>query len=124
MTDNTPRPSEHSEPETAKPTKGYDALWGWFCLSYASWLVLPRCLMHAVPDRWQLRMAALLHEFNETFEGDGETSYNVKAMRDGKFVKMPHWASRHFYRHPDPKVIDSMRVKRIGTEPSDAEGGG
>lgn len=38
---------------------GYDALWGWFGLSRASFLVLPRVLMHEMPDDWQLRMAAL-----------------------------------------------------------------
>jgi hypothetical protein len=91
--------------------KGQEALWNWFCLSYASWLVLPRSLMHAMPDRWQGRMAVLLREFNETFE-DREREYFVQAKKDGKYVPLPEWASRQFYRHPVQSVIDGLRVKR------------
>jgi len=104
---------------TAKKPKpphenGHDALWGWFGLSYASFLTLPRCLMHAMPDKWQAKMAALLHEYDETFDTSecGIDGIYVSAKLDGKFCKLPDWTSRQFYRHPDQDVIDSLRRKQ------------
>lgn len=32
---------------------GENALWLWFGLSRASWLTLPRVLMHEMPDEWR-----------------------------------------------------------------------
>lgn len=94
---------------------GYDRLWGWFGLSYASWLTLPRALMHAMPDDWQMRMAKLLEEYNETFDTSeaGVDGVYVSAKKDGKFVPLPAWTSRSFYRHPNESVINSMRKKKI-----------
>lgn len=89
---------------------GYDKLWGWFGLSYASWLTLPRCVMHAMPDEWQARMAQLLNELDDAFDyGEEGFETSVSAKRNGKFIRMPSWCSRSFYRHPDEKVINSLR---------------
>jgi hypothetical protein len=78
---------------------GHDALWGWFGLSYASWLTLPRILMHEMPDEWQARMAALLHEYNETFPNQPPYGTTVRATTaNGKITRMPDWISE--YRHP------------------------
>ena len=95
-------------------SKGHEALWGWFGLSYASFLTLPRCLMHEMPDRWQVKMAALLREYDETFDTSdcGIDVIYVSAKRDGKFCKLPDWTSRQFYRYPDQDVIESLRRKR------------
>lgn len=53
-----------------KNKKGYDALWNWFGLSRSSWLTLPRVLMHEMPDDWQRKMAKLLEEYDEYWDGD------------------------------------------------------
>ena len=93
---------------------GHDALWGWFSLSRASFLVLPRVLMHAMPDRWQAKLAALLNEYDAEWDLDQRKelglSTSVNAHRDGKFVSFPDWVLN--YLHPDLKFIDSLRAKR------------
>jgi hypothetical protein len=92
---------------------GHDRLWRWFALSYASWLTLPRILMHAMPDDWQDRMAQLLEEYNEAFDTSdcGIDGIYVSAKRGNKFCALPQWTSRHSYRHPPKDVIDAMRRK-------------
>ncbi len=91
-----------SEPTTT----GEDALWLWFELSRASWLTLPRVMMHDMPDEWQGRMAQLLNEWDEKWRGspgvlDWETYVLLK--RGGRFIKTPRWLID--YRHPSiPKV--------------------
>lgn len=98
----------------AAAESGHDALWGWFGLSYASWLTLPRSLMHAMPDEWQWKMAALLQEYSEVFDTHdcGIDGIYVSARRGNKFCQLPHWTSRQFYRHPNQSVIDSLRRKQ------------
>lgn len=49
---------------------GFERLWAWFGLSRASWLTLPRCMMHEMPDDWQAKMAALLEQWDETWNSD------------------------------------------------------
>ena len=46
-------------------TPGHDALHLWFSLSYANYLVLPRSFLQSMPDEWQGKLAALLHEADE-----------------------------------------------------------
>lgn len=41
---------------------------GWFGLSYASWLVLPRLILQGMPPEWQAKMIALLKEMDDTFD--------------------------------------------------------
>lgn len=78
---------------------GYDELWGWFGLSRASWLTLPRILMHEMPDDWQRDMARLLHEYHKAFPNQPDLGTSVKATTlSGKLTKMPHWVGE--YRHP------------------------
>jgi hypothetical protein len=87
--------------------KGYDRLWRWFGLSYASWLTLPRILMHEMPDDWQNKMAALLEQWDETFNGDGMPAPSVSAKRGGKYTSWPSWLLN--YRHPDIGEIKKVR---------------
>ena len=68
---------------------GRDTLWMWFSMSRASWLTLPRVLMHEMPDDWQQRMAELLHEWDETWDSQEMPSPIVSARVDGKFTKWP-----------------------------------
>ena len=90
---------------------GYDALWLWFELSYAGFCVLPRAFMHAMPDEWQAKMAALLEEWDSTWDWSesGIDSNIVCLKRDNKFVRTPDWLIN--YRHPDYEKIESMRIK-------------
>lgn len=81
-------------------------------MSYASFLVLPRVLMHEMPDEWQRRMAALLEEFDEEFPGlAGGPGFTVRAvsLEDGRLVPMPSELTN--YRHPQRMEIDFLRGK-------------
>ena len=95
----TENPATHSRP-------GYDALWGWFGLSYASWLPLPRVLMHEMPNDWQARMADLLQEFDATFKNVPRYDVQIQLKQNGRFVPMPEWIS---YRHPDRVTIEGFK---------------
>lgn len=90
---------------------GHDALWGWFGLSYASWLTLPRVLMHEMPDDWQARMAQLLAEYDEAWSipEQYQCETMVSAKRNGKFVRLPSLLLN--YRHPRNTEINRMRAK-------------
>lgn len=84
--------------------KGYERLWGWFGLSRASFLVLPRSFMHEMPDEWQSKMAELLDEYEErTKNVECIDKVYVQARKDRKFTKIPDWILN--YRHPDRNKI-------------------
>ena len=91
-----------------KLTKGYDRLWLWFGLSRASWLTVPRVLLHEMPDEWQDKMAALLEEYEETFtnwpEGIGS---RVQIPDCGKLTSRHNWILD--YRHPAQGNINTLR---------------
>jgi hypothetical protein len=55
----------------------------WFELSYAQFLTVPRLVMESMPAAWQMQMAALLQEMDDTFDWrPTEGRYWVK-LRDG-----------------------------------------
>lgn len=88
--------------------EGYDELWLWFSLSYASWLTLPRVLMHEMPDEWQMKMAMLLREWDETWIDTGTDATPIVSLKKGgKFIKVPEWIKN--YRHPDKKMIEGFK---------------
>lgn len=88
---------------------GYDTLWGWFGLSYASFLTLPRVLMHEMPDEWQSKMAALLDEYREVFPNQPDIGSRVQITNlSGKFIACPDWLKN--YRHPDLEAIEQLRT--------------
>ena len=88
--------------------EGYKKLWSWFSLSYASWLTLPRVLMHEMPDEWQSRMADLLHEYDEHWDfSEIESGTRVQLTEGKRLVKMPEWLKN--YRHPDARAIGSLK---------------
>ena len=84
-------------------------LWDWFGLSRASFLVLPRVLMHEMPEEWQDRMVVLLDEYDETFPNQPDIGTRVQITRKGKLIKTPDWLVN--YRHPNKKVIHLLKVK-------------
>lgn len=90
------------------PQTGYEALWLWFGLSRATWLTLPRVMMHAMPDEWQAKMAELLNEWDETWSSHHMPSPQVTAVRgDGKYTRWPAWLLN--YRHPNRAEIEKLR---------------
>jgi len=93
--------------ETYVEKKGEDALWTWFGLSYASWLTMPRVLMHEMPDEWQAKMAVLLEEYEDAFPNQPNIIPHVSLKRDGKYTKIPRWLSN--YRHPDTDTLKTFR---------------
>ena len=86
---------------------GHDALWNWFGLSRASFLTLPRVLMHEMPDEWQAKMAELLEQYTETFTNLPDIGCAVRATHDGKLVEMPTVYTN--YRHPRRDEIERLK---------------
>lgn len=87
---------------------GYQRLWLWFGLSRASWLTLPRVLMHEMPDDWQERMAVLLEEWDDEHSRLVDTPDTfVSAKRGRRFCKFPSWLLN--YRHPDVAIIAARK---------------
>ena len=95
----------------SKPVDIYndpEALEYYFGLSYASWLVLPRVCMAAMPEEWRIKMAALLHEWDETWNWPEDLGKWIVTHRvEGKFAPMPEWLSN--YRRPDRDFIESLK---------------
>ena len=89
--------------------KGYDKLWSWFSLSYASFLTLPRVMMHEMPDEWQGKMADLLEEWDSAWDSYDLPNASVSAKKGGKFTKWPEWLLN--YRHPDRYEVEKLRVR-------------
>lgn len=89
---------------------GYSKLWGWFGLSYASWITIPRVLAHAMPDKWQEKMAKLLNEYDEYWDFSKiDLSVHVSTKRNGKFINI--CSELGDYRHPDNEYIESLKNK-------------
>jgi hypothetical protein len=83
-----------------------DPMHGWFGLTYASYLVLPRVGLVSMPYNWQKRMAKLLEEMREAFYPDDlmpeSSHYKVLLTNDkGQFIKDP---LRHYRHHPKLKT--------------------
>lgn len=94
-------------PEAAND-EGRNKLWLWFELSYASFLTLPRVLMHEMPDAWQSQMADLLTQYNETFPNRPDIGTRVQITDlSGKLIPCPPWLVN--YRHPDKETIATLR---------------
>jgi len=84
---------------------------GWFELTRAQFLTVPRSIMEAMPCDWREKMAALLRELDDTFDWrPAEGNHWVTYLRDGrgryKFSQLCE------YRHPDRAFIESLRVPR------------
>ncbi|EMV5753181.1 hypothetical protein AAC923_004141 [Yersinia enterocolitica] len=81
----------------------------WFGLDRASFCVMPRVFMQAMPDEWQEKMAELLFEYDERIDttvcGVHSCFVTVKGA-ENKFMKMPDDIIN--YRHPSPEFISSF----------------
>lgn len=46
----------------------HDLIHGWFELTYAQYLAIPRTVLQSMPEEWQEKFVALLEELDETFD--------------------------------------------------------
>ncbi|MFT0676807.1 hypothetical protein [Pseudomonas aeruginosa] len=90
-------------------TPGYDQLWGWFGLSRSAYAVLPRVMMHAMPDDWQARFAELMDEWDEHWPNQPDITAHVQIKQNNRFISTPPWLLN--YRHPDHNQLNAMRGK-------------
>jgi hypothetical protein len=61
---------------------------GWFNLTYASYLVLPRSVLQSAPVDLQLRLVACLEELDEIFGDVLGGRYRVQKLGErGRFVR-------------------------------------
>lgn len=86
-----------------------DDISGWFELSYAQYLTVPRSIMQEMPDEWQARMAQCLHELDDTFDWRPKSGRYWCRLRDdnGRFTDDPLMQ----YRHPNYAYIASIKKK-------------
>lgn len=85
---------------------GHSRLWSWFGIGRPSFCVMPRVMMHAMPDDWQSKMADLLEQFDEAFPG-ADIHTRVLRTESGKLVPWPAWLLN--YRYPDKQEIEKAR---------------
>lgn len=86
---------------------GADDLHGWFSMSYAKFLCLPRVMMQKMPDVWQERMAHLLNEWAEKWKNapDGVLDFKINQRGEGGRMAKLHPALTN-YRYPDHETLD------------------
>lgn len=59
---------------------------GWFGLSYANYLVVPRRVLQSMPPEWQAKMIALLGELDASIDWMPEdTVYDVRLCVDKEY---------------------------------------
>lgn len=79
---------------------------GWFGLTYAGWLTLPRAALQVMPISWQQRFVDLMEEADALVEIDMPRRVIVSGKdRRGRFVSIRDLSN---YRHP---VAGVVRVK-------------
>lgn len=84
---------------------GREELQEWFGLSYASFAILPRVVMEAMPQAWQTSMGRLLMEYSKAFVNEPDIDELLVTVKSGgRFVTLPNWLTN--YRHPDRKAVD------------------
>lgn len=98
----SPAQAEHAN-------SGYDQLWGWFGLSRSAYVVLPRVMMHAMPDDWQGRFAELMDEWGDHWPNQPDITAHVQIKQNNRFISTPPWLLN--YRHPDHNQLNAMRGK-------------
>ncbi|WP_121411977.1 hypothetical protein [Pseudomonas aeruginosa] len=98
-----------AQPSPVPTTSGYDQLWGWFGLSRSAYAVLPRVMMHAMPDDWQRRFAELMDEWDDHWPNQPDITAHVQIKQNNRFISTPPWLLN--YRHPDHNQLNAMRGK-------------
>ena len=89
--DGTKRPN----PDDNSHGEGHERLHGWFGLSYASYLTIPRAVLQSMPDQLQGQLAEVLEKMDAIciehyFEWPGkDTLVEVRLRKNGKLIKDP-----------------------------------
>jgi hypothetical protein len=67
-----------------------EAIHGYFELSYAQYLTVPRTALQSMPEEWQTRFVACLRELDESFDWRPREGYQfwVQMRGAGHFVKL------------------------------------
>ncbi|MFU4952057.1 hypothetical protein ACM7ZP_17325 [Pseudomonas aeruginosa] len=100
---------QHFPARTEQANSGYDQLWAWFGLSRSAYAVLPRVMMHAMPDDWQRRFAELMDEWDDHWPNQPDVNARVHIAQNGLYISTPKWLLD--YRHPDHNQLNAMRGK-------------
>ncbi|HEJ3653759.1 TPA: hypothetical protein SL421_001659 [Pseudomonas aeruginosa] len=100
---------QHFPARTEQANSGYDQLWAWFGLSRSAYAVLPRVMMHAMPDDWQRRFAELMDEWDDHWPNQPDINARVHITQNGLYISTPKWLLD--YRHPDHNQLNAMRGK-------------
>ena len=76
------------------------AVHGWFELTYAQYLTIPRSVLEAMPDEWQERLVACLRELDDTMDWRPSGGRYWVQLKDaqGRYVHDRFME----YRHPGP----------------------
>ncbi|HGM7550507.1 TPA: hypothetical protein ACXI3H_005401 [Pseudomonas aeruginosa] len=102
-------PTQPSPAQGVQENSGYDQLWAWFGLSRSAYAVLPRVMMHAMPDDWQRRFAELMDEWDDHWPNQPDINARVHITQNGLYISTPKWLLD--YRHPDHNQLNAMRGK-------------
>ena len=64
-----------------------ESIHGWFELTYADYLAIPRSVLQSMPDEWQNRFVACLEELDEHFEWRRSGCWVKFKDRRGRFMR-------------------------------------
>ena len=78
---------------------------GFFELSYASYLAIPRSILQSMPAQWQHEFTALLEVLQDNYSGY-DMEYTVHARNKGKFISDPLRNYERGRRYVEPKPYD------------------
>ena len=77
-----------------------------FGATCASWFVIPRVILEAMPAQWQRSFVFLMDELNDTFSWEPDCDMEIRFRKNGVFIKVPeHY---HNYRTPDVDWLNSI----------------
>lgn len=100
------------DPSTAAPSTlahiDHEPIHGWFELTYAQYLTVPRSVLQSMPADWQARFVALLNQLDEVVDWrPAEGRYWVR-LKDasGRFVSDP----LADYERGRRRVADAVRT--------------
>ena len=106
----------------------HEPIHGWFGLTYASYLVLPRSLLQSAPVTWQRQFVKLLEDMRDMYEHVEKPERFEVRTRDarGRFCKDPLADYNRGRRRIEPTILREWReadVERcvggyLGTAPT------
>ena len=82
-------------------------LWTWFGIGRNAFCVMPRVMMHDMPDEWQSKMADLMNEWDDRWKHQEDIGCKVLCVKGGRFMK---WNENYLnYRHPNQAFLDGLK---------------